>query len=1045
MRAIAAPEAALDRPVGAVLPEALAAEAATFLSGGRPDWAGLPAAAVADLPGYPFDRRRFWVDAPAAAPRPAAPDTIALSAAHPLLAGHVVGGRALLPGTASLAIAQARLGGWVAVSGLAWERPVEAGPDGLRLGVELAADGRLRIADGAVRAVVAAAGPPAGRLEPAPPGAAVDAAAIYRFLGDTGIAYGPEFRRIAAAAVEASAVWLSFTPAAAFEDAGPEGDGPVDTGLTGLLDAALHGLAGFAVAGGDGAALLMPARLEHAVIGPDTRRATRARLTRRPGSPAGSVVADVVLADAADRIVGLLSGLHATGPASRPAGGAHTFLLAPSWAPAAAAGERPAGGIAVLVDPSDPAAGAWARELVREATAAGRDAVVRVLDGGPVALPGDAGTIVFVAFGPGTAPSGPVTLRDAEAAGVHRLLALSRQLVAAGRGCRLRVVTRGVHPVDPAEPTDPSHAALPGFTGTLAREHPALEPVLVDLPMAESPAEARRHRALLLAEPGGTDVAYRAGRRFVRRLTELDLADATGSAPLAAGDVVLILGGAGGIGRAVSLDLARRHGARIAWIGRRPEDDAIRDGIRTVEAAGGAVRYVRADATVPAELARAVQSVEKLWGRIDVVIHATIVLADSRVEMMSPEILDAALSAKSRTAVALASALRHRRPKLLAVFSSSNALTCNPGQANYAAGCSFIDAWARAWGRAAGVPVLVVDWGFWGETGIVASEAYRARAVAAGVDPMTTAEGLSVLRRLLAHGVGHAAVMRFDASGRAQVESEVERVIAPPAAGPGGGPGVGFAEAAAALATPPAVDEPALRAAVADVGAIEEHGRRRLQRVMARLGVLRPGNATVDDLAERAAIAPGQRRLFEALLAMLARAGALILRDGRVIVAEDAPEIPLDRPAVGRLTAHLRLLDAALDGLADVLLGRRRATDVLFPGGSTALVEAVYRDNPSSDPYNAAMSDAVAAAAAAGGGTCGCWRSAPAPAAPPSRCWQRCVPPAGRSNTSSPTCRRCSSTPPGRASPRSPARPSGSSTSMPIRLARGSRRAAMTW
>ncbi|MBU8536763.1 SDR family NAD(P)-dependent oxidoreductase [Falsiroseomonas tokyonensis] len=67
------------------------------------------------------------------------------------------------------------------------------------------------------------------------------------------------------------------------------------------------------------------------------------------------------------------------------------------------------------------------------------------------------------------------------------------------------------------------------------------------------------------------------------------------------------------------------------------------------------------------------------------------------------------------------------------------------------------------------------------------------------------------------------------------------------------------------------------------------------------------------------------------------------------------------------LAPHLALLEACAAALPDVLAGRVVATDVLFPGGATHLVEGLYRQNPWADRFNNVLARATARAAAAGG------------------------------------------------------------------------------
>ncbi|GAA3036182.1 hypothetical protein GCM10020000_12230 [Streptomyces olivoverticillatus] len=59
--------------------------------------------------------------------------------------------------------------------------------------------------------------------------------------------------------------------------------------------------------------------------------------------------------------------------------------------------------------------------------------------------------------------------------------------------------------------------------------------------------------------------------------------------------------------------------------------------------------------------------------------------------------------------------------------------------------------------------------------------------------------------------------------------------------------------------------------------------------------------------------------------------------------------------------AELALVDATLRALPDILTGRTRPTDVMFPRGSVELVEGCYRNNRVADTYNRAVADAAVA------------------------------------------------------------------------------------
>ncbi|WP_313917337.1 SDR family NAD(P)-dependent oxidoreductase, partial [Tahibacter sp.] len=59
--------------------------------------------------------------------------------------------------------------------------------------------------------------------------------------------------------------------------------------------------------------------------------------------------------------------------------------------------------------------------------------------------------------------------------------------------------------------------------------------------------------------------------------------------------------------------------------------------------------------------------------------------------------------------------------------------------------------------------------------------------------------------------------------------------------------------------------------------------------------------------------------------------------------------------------AQLTLLDATLHALPAILSGRTRATDVLFPESSMALVQGLYRNNPTADYFNSALASTLLA------------------------------------------------------------------------------------
>jgi amino acid adenylation domain-containing protein len=66
------------------------------------------------------------------------------------------------------------------------------------------------------------------------------------------------------------------------------------------------------------------------------------------------------------------------------------------------------------------------------------------------------------------------------------------------------------------------------------------------------------------------------------------------------------------------------------------------------------------------------------------------------------------------------------------------------------------------------------------------------------------------------------------------------------------------------------------------------------------------------------------------------------------------------RLAVPSLAALASLVERTLESLRDILSGAVRATEVLFPNGSVALVEEIYKDNPVSVYFNETLAEMAA-------------------------------------------------------------------------------------
>jgi len=561
----------LRRDAGAPADFALAT-ARAFAAGLAP-FGGLARRASATLPAYPWQRRTCWIGPSkrraehspgrvlALVPAPGDPGAwqgafdLALDD-PPWLADHKVHDAVVLPGAAILAIAldtaRARTGAMPrALVDVRFARDLTLGDEPARV----TALWRDDVPDGGSFALLSlAAGAPGASAwiehatarvhhgaQPAAPAAfpaqltarpAIDGDAFYQGLAARGLHYGPAFQGVARVFVDGGAALGEVRlPDACRGDARPHGLHPA------LWDASLQ----VCLALCDGAGGVVPTAVARVALlqelaGPITalwshavrRDATRFDLTLFDAGEQpvmvleGLTLAPLATASAApdaDRVLHLQFHDAARATAAASCDGAWVVCGAPgdgAHALVAALGDR-----ARLVHRGeDRDAPAWG-----EALRAGR-------------------APVGVAF---VAPCAAAGLA-AQRRGLVSLTALIRACAALAAPPRLVVVTADAQAATPADHPDPGAALYWGLVRVARREHPELQPVIIDrtaLPFgsAASPGKAglvdvaaadhtwaAACAAELVATDGDDQVALRGGRRLVGRLVRGELA-AVGDAP----------------------------------------------------------------------------------------------------------------------------------------------------------------------------------------------------------------------------------------------------------------------------------------------------------------------------------------------------------------------------------------------------------------------------------------------------------------------------------------------------------------------------------
>ena len=289
----------------------------------------------------------------------------------------------------------------------------------------------------------------------------------------------------------------------------------------------------------------------------------------------------------------------------------------------------------------------------------------------------------------------------------------------------------------------PEHALIQGPIRVAPREIPSISTRLIDPGALPAPAVPRLDVLRRLVDEvrdveAPPSVAYRGAERLAPSHTRVPLADPGPIDGLTDHAVVLVTGGLGGIGLALSHSLASRRPLRFVltsrsglpprpewddWLAAHGDDDkttrAIRD-IRAMETMGAEVEVVAADVTDPGAMQGVADRARERFGGVDVVVHAAGILDDGPLLMRTPEQIRRVLSPKVAGARALDRAVAELDPALFIVFSSVSAVLGAAGQVDYAAANAYLDAFARERQHRTGRRTLSLAWGAWRDVGMAA-------------------------------------------------------------------------------------------------------------------------------------------------------------------------------------------------------------------------------------------------------------------------------------------------------------------------------------
>ncbi|SEB92480.1 type I polyketide synthase [Streptomyces melanosporofaciens] len=708
---------------------------------------------------------------------------------HPWLADHTVSGTALLPGTAfvELAIRAGDQVGCDLLEELTLEAPlILPGRGGIQLRLTVGtpdASGRraldvysrpepdadrgdasdrpwIRHASGVLASGDATDGGADLSVWPPVEAVALDVDDLYERFAAGGFGYGPAFQGL-------NAAWRRGEEV--FAELRLEQRQHADAALFGLhpalLDAALHGVALGDFLGGEADGIRLPFSWTGVTLHAAGATALRVRI-----APAGPDTVALTVADENGGAVASVDSLVLRRIAPEQLRAAqvtyHDSLFRLEWTPVPAPSAAPgtlrwaligqdvangAGQDTANGAGQDAAHGTDAFGLVAALESAGADCAV---------FPDLAELAAVVASGsprpdvvllPHTGPTEGGDVAEGARLATHAALDSAQSWLAEEglAGARLAFVTRRAVATSPdAEVHALPRSAVWGLIRTAQTENPDRF-VLLDLDGDQTSAEL-----LTAAVTGGEpQLAVRAGALHAPRLARVAAQEqnqdgaSEGLPEFDPDGTVLITGATGVLGGQLARHLVAERGVRHLLLNSRRGQRApgMPELVDELTALGARVSVAACDVADREALSMLLAEVDAEHP-LTAVVHTAGVLDDGLLPTLTPDRIDTVFRPKVAAAHNLHELTRDLDLSAFVLFSSAAGTFGAPGQANYAAANTFLDALA-AQRRSAGLPALSLAWGLWEQRSAMTggmADADVARMERSGMAPLSSRDGLEL-------------------------------------------------------------------------------------------------------------------------------------------------------------------------------------------------------------------------------------------------------------------------------------------------------------
>ena len=190
--------------------------------------------------------------------------------------------------------------------------------------------------------------------------------------------------------------------------------------------------------------------------------------------------------------------------------------------------------------------------------------------------------------------------------------------------------------------------------------------------------------------------------------------------------------------------------------------------------------YFSADATNQDSLEQVCKTILKAYPAINGVLHSALVLHDQSIARMEESAFRSSLSSKVDISVNMDRVFGRQELDFMLFFSSIISFIKSPGQCNYSTGCNFKDSFAHKLQQERPYPVKIMNWGYWGNVGVVADDSYKKIMAQMGIGSIEPDEGMASLQALVRSPMRQVALSQHSATRPAATRQSLCRAGARP-------------------------------------------------------------------------------------------------------------------------------------------------------------------------------------------------------------------------------------------------------------------------